>query len=247
MSELEGKTPEEDLGTAVRQTFSEILYINQQIVNLTEDRDAKLVAIRKRIIEEGAPEEERFVARALLSASIANKGPEAIINGVGYWERLDYEVRSHAGESIAWLEPEETTVAHRLPGPDHTDIDYYLTLGILPADAQLQDEASSGYKIPVKKAVRVRFFYNLDEKLAWDMGIGDLHHFVGEPEFLDRPEILPTEDGILPHRALGLPSAVNVPLPIIGNEAVAAILTENNLADQPAVLRAAQMLTESIT
>lgn len=248
MSELEGERPEEDLGTAIRGTFGEVLDENQRIIDLTAARNAKLDAIRQRIKGEGAPEEERFVARALLSASITKKGPETILDGIEYWQRLDSEIRSHAGETIAWLEPEEVTVSHRFPGPNETDFEYYLNLGILPSDARLQDYGNSGFKIPVEKAVRVRFFYNLDEELTWDMGIGSTWHFVGDPRFLPDPEIVPspTRNGLLPLRGLKFPSSVSAPLPVIGNEAVANILDANNLADEPPVQRAAQLLTKSL-
>jgi len=242
--------PEEhrpDLAEAIRQDFASIMNLNLEIGRITASRDEILSAIRERIRNEDVPEELRFIAKELMSSSAQRSSPETIQSRIDYWESLDNQLRMHAGQTLAWLEPEEVIDSYRFPGPNKTDFEYYLNLGILPADAQLQNESSSSFKIPVEKAVRIRFFYNLDEKLAWDMGIGAMWHFVGEPEFLADPEILPTQDGLIPSRALGLPTAVRVPLPMIGNEAVAAILDTNNLADEPAVQRAAQMLTEIIS
>ena len=235
-----------DLSEAIRRDFASIMSLSTQIAEIASDRQGIIDSIRQRIIGGHVPEEQRFIARELMNPALTKLNPREVFSRVAFWEQLDEQVRTHAGETVAWLEPEEEIVSHRLPGPDNTRFNYYLNLGILLPDARLQNESSYDYKIPIEKAVRIRFFYNLDEELAWDMGIGDLHHFVGEPELLADPEVVLTKDRMLPLKAWGFPNSVNIPIPIIGNEAVAAVLDRNSLADQPEVLQAAQMLTESL-
>jgi hypothetical protein len=241
--------PESDptpIGEAIKRDFDSIMSLGRQVAKITEERNQIIESIRQRIQEEGVPDESLLLATELMGPSVLVQSPERIQRRLEFWQELDKELSAHAGETIAWLEPEEVTVSHRDPGPNKTDINYYVNIGVLPLEARLSREGRYNYKIPVEKAIRVKFFYNLGEELNWDMGIGSDWHFVGEPEFTTDPEILPTEDGILPHRALYLNSTINVPLPIIGNEAVAQILDSKGLADRPEIEKMADMLKGSL-
>jgi hypothetical protein len=247
MGELDGEKPQVDLGTAIRQAFGELLDANQQIIDLTAARDAKLSAIADRIIKErdDIPEEERFVAQALLSSSMKNKSPEAILQGIDFWQNLDDKIKARAGETIAWLDAEETTVSHRTPGHNVMDFRYYFNLGVLPHNAQL--DSSMGYnRVLIKRAARMAFWYDLDEELNWEMGVGDTWHFTGQPELVERPVLWLVETGIFPHRATTIPLVARPPLPIIGNEAVAEILDKHGLSEMPDVQAVASLLKESL-
>ena len=245
MSEVDreqgGVVPSEVL----KREFATLMSLNLQIRGLVSSRDEILDSIREKIVSNGVAPEDRFLATALYSNMIKTHTPEEITQSIELIKGLNRELQAHSGETMAWLDTDVETVSHRLPGPDEVRTAYYLNLGVLPADSQLASYRDA-YAIAFEKAVRIEIFNNLDDELTWDMGIGQErgHHFISEPELIPREPIYISAEGKFAPFAS---KRIEVPLPVIGNEAVAEVLETNKMADCEDILRAAQLLTEAIS
>ena len=225
--------------------FATLLELNQRIRDLKDTRDEIHEAIRQKIAVRGVKPEDRFLATTIFSKMVKTHTPEEINHSLEVVRGLDRELQAHPGETVTWLDTDIETVAHRFPGPNDERTAYYFNLGILKADSQLSSYRD-GYGIKPERSARIQIFNNIDDELSWDMGLGDEggHHLFGEPKEVSRPAIYISPEGKIV--SLSISRAIDLPLPVIGNDEVASILEATGLENDPRVQKAAELLTTPV-
>jgi hypothetical protein len=249
MSELESNQNTTVPSELLKEEFARLLDLNERIRNLRDSQAEIHSSIKRKIMVNGVEPEDRFLATALFSDMMKTHTTEGIYKSMEAVKALDRELRSHPGETITWLDTVIETIAHRTPGPDEERTVYYLNLGILGDDSQLSSYRD-GYAIKPVRSARIQMYNILDNTLAWDMGVGKegRHDLMGEPEITPPQAISVTPEGKF--ETIGITHAMEIntielPAPLIGNDAVAEFLTNSGLENDPRLQKTVELLART--
>jgi hypothetical protein len=239
MSEIGPSESEKD----IKRSIDELVDINDQISKLRDykkELTASLYTRIKAIRAENLPREDRY----LLASLFHNKdgSAEKIKSDAEKLLAVDDQLRASAGQMIAWIDVDTRVVMYRDPGPNEEETDHYFNIGLLPQDARLDVYFNNSPKVTVGKAARIPFhvFPDLDPEVTWE-GVAS----VNIPTSIyaavrhDNPEFFIKPDGVIGY-ANG--KIQKLPLPLIGDEAVKALLDEPRLAMRGNVLDALDLL-----
>lgn len=185
----------------------------------------------------GVTEETKFIVAAFSgSPGDPNKTRERLDK----LQMLEEEVRSAAGQSVAWITTVRETTSYRDPGPNRTEQRYYLHIGLLPIDARLQVDERGQLTIPIEKSVC--------------LPINKIYQNDGHPSF--DHQVIPT--GVYSETArtpeLEARPGVNVslwnqeiPYPLlVGDDVVAEMFDKNKLEERRQVTVALEVLTSTL-
>ena len=240
MSETDPTGQEKD----IKSSISELVDVSDQISKLQDykkELTASLFTRIKAIRAENLPREDRFLLASLLNNK--NGSAEKINSDAEKLLAIDDQLRAAAGQMIAWIDVDTKVVMYRDPGPNEEETDHYFNIGLLPQDARLDVYFNNSPKVTVGKAVRIPFhvFPDLDPEVTWEgaasVNIPTSSYAAARH---DNPEFFVKPDGVIGY-AHG--KIQKLPLPLIGDDAVKALLDEPRLAMRGNVLDALDLLT----
>jgi hypothetical protein len=238
MSELNGEGRVQDPIERMKADISGVLGINDQIKCLVSERDAFMDSIKKNIVENHIPEELKYLVISLLNNRHGSE--DKVVQDAEKLRLLDEQLSEHAGQMVAWLDVDTKVVAYRDPGPNTTETAHYFNVGLLPMDAHLDIFINSWPKIIVEKAVRMKFSDFETDEITWErVAKVNLQAFVGAPESQVRPEIYAGPNGA---RGFAEGKIVMLPMPLIGDEEVKALINDHHLETQPQVKQGLDLL-----
>jgi hypothetical protein len=243
MSELnregQGPSPTEQM----KADISAVLAVNGQIDSLVSQRGTLMDSIKKNIAENQIPEELKF----LITSLINNKRglEEDVTEDAENLRRLDERLREHSGQMIAWLDVRSEVTVHRDPGPSKMEDMYSFHVGQLPMEPGLVLSRDGSVSINVAKSVRMTVPTLRDvgrEITDWQDASVHLLAMLGYPEKIDGEwKIYVSPDYSIGYAGI---KAVQLPLPLIGDKAVKALIDNSELQTLPHLASALDMLVD---